>query len=124
MITDKKEILQELKKILSAYSKKLKVTRDGEMGYELYCTKKVTVWNKEIDGMFFSSAMIRGGFTGFYFFPIYTHAGEFKDIPAELKKCLKGKSCFHIKKLDKVLEKQIKDIAKKGYDLFLKTGWI
>ena len=71
------------------------------------CTaqKKITLGKKEYDGMFFSAAKIQGGFTGFYFFPIYTHPGEFKDIPAELKKCLKGKSCFHIKKLDDVFGK-------------------
>jgi hypothetical protein len=99
MITDKKEILAELKKILSANSKGLKITKDSDKGFELSGTKTVTAFKKEFNGMFFASAKIQGGFVGFYFFPIYTHAGEFKDLPAELKKCLKGKSCFHFKKL-------------------------
>jgi|SRR4030095_15405352 len=124
MTTDKKEILTELKKILSACSEDLKVTKDGGKGFELSGTKKVIAFKKEFNGMFFAAAKILGGFVGFYFFPIYTHAGEFKDLPSELKKCLKGKSCFHIKKLDDVLAKQINSVLKKGVSVYKKAGWI
>ncbi len=122
MITDKPEILASLKKLLSKYSKFMKVTKDTEKVYELYCKKKVTMFNKEIDGLYFASAVIQGGFVGLYFFPIYTNPKNFSELPAELRKCLKGKSCFHIKKLDKELELQIKDMLKQGYDLYKKGG--
>ncbi len=36
MLTEKTEILESLRKILSKYSKSLKVTKDSEKGYELY----------------------------------------------------------------------------------------
>ncbi len=85
MITGKIEILSELKEILSGFSNNLRVTRDGKNGYELYTTKSVTVGKKIIEGMYFASVVIQGGFVGFYFFPIYTHPHEFKDIPLELK---------------------------------------
>jgi len=124
MITDKAEILGELKAILSKHSKNLKVTKDTKKVYELYGTKKVVVGKKEVEGIYFASAVIQGGFTGFYFFPVYTHPHEFSDIPAELKKCLKGKSCFHIKKLDAELLKQIKELVKKGASIYKKAGWI
>jgi hypothetical protein len=74
--------------------------------------------------MYFATAAIKSGYVGFYFFPIYTHPKEFTGIPDELKKCLKGKSCFHIKKLDKLLEGQIKDMVKQGFELYKKTGWV
>ena len=124
MLTEKTEILESLKKILSKFCKQLKVTRDSGKVYEIYCKKSVTVFNKQLDGMYFASAKILGGFVGFYFFPIYTHPKEFVNIPAEIRKCLKGKSCFHIKKLDKTLESQIKDMVKQGYDLYKKNGWV
>jgi hypothetical protein len=122
MKTDKPEILTALKKLLSKYSKSMKVTKDNDKAYELYCTKKVNMFNKEIDGLYFASAVIQGGFVGLYFLPIYTNPKNFAELPAELRKCLKGKSCFHIKKLDKGLELQIKEMLKQGYDLYKKAG--
>lgn len=122
MKTEKPEILSALKVILSKFSKSMKVTKDSDKGYELYCTKKVTVHNKVVNGMYFAAAIIQGGFVGLYFFPIYTNPKNFAELPAELRKCLKGKSCFHIKKLDKGLELQIKEMLKQGYDLYKKAG--
>lgn len=74
--------------------------------------------------MFFAGLMLKKGQVGFYFMPIYTHPDKFKDVPAELKKCLKGKSCFHIKKPDAVLDRQLKDILKKGYEVYKEEGWV
>ena len=122
MITEKREILAELKIILSSFSKNMRVTKDSEKGYEIYCTKEVTVGKKTVEGMYFAAAMIQGGFVGF-FFPIYTHPKEFSDLPENLRKCLKGKSCFHIKKLDSELSRSIKTALKKGHNIYKKAGW-
>lgn len=56
--------------------------------------------------------------------PIYTDTSFEKVFKPELLKLLKGKSCFHIKSLDKQLELQIEDALKKGYNLYKKRGWI
>ena len=120
----KTEIFNSLVKILKPYEKKLKVRTDGKSKYELSGKKKVVVWKKEIDGMFFTSVIIQKNFVGFYYFPIYTHAHEFKDLPVNLKKCLKGKSCFHIKKPDKELLTSIKQLIKKGSEIYKKAGWV
>jgi hypothetical protein len=74
--------------------------------------------------MYFASAAIQGSFAGFYFFPIYTHPKEFADMPENLRKCLKGKSCFHIKKLDNDLSKSIRSALKKGFVIYKKAGWV
>lgn len=124
MITDKKEIYKELKAILSAFSKNMKVTEGSGKSCGVYCTKTVTVGKKVVEGMYFASAAIQGGFVGFYFFPIYTHPKEFTDMPENLRKCLKGKSCFHIKKLDSDLSKSIKAALKKGFGIYKKAGWM
>jgi hypothetical protein len=36
----------------------------------------------------------------------------------ELRKCLKGKSCFHIKKLTDSLEKELASMIKRGIELY------
>lgn len=56
--------------------------------------------------------------------PIYIDK-ELKDVfETELLNLLKGKSCFHIKKIDKKLEKQIKKALDIGFDLYKKRRWI
>lgn len=121
---DKKEIFLKLKKLLSPYGRFLKVIKSSENVYELFTAKKAVIGKKVFERMFFASIVIRGGFVGFYFFPVYTHKSRFKTLPVRLKKCLKGKSCFHIKELDMELERQIKDIVKKGFLLYKKAGWV
>ncbi|HWA05003.1 MAG TPA: DUF1801 domain-containing protein [Ignavibacteria bacterium] len=123
-MVEKKEIFTELKKLLEKYGSKLKVTKNNDKAFELHTTKTVTLFNKEYPGLFFASVVIQGGFVGFYFFPIYTNPDKFKDMDPDLRKLLKGKSCFHIKKLDKELTDLIKDLLKQGYDLYKKGGII
>jgi hypothetical protein len=121
---DKKIIFSELEKIFRLYEKKLRFSTDGKSKCQLSAKKTIFVFNKEHKGIFFASAVIQGGFVGFYFFPIYTHVNEFKDLPLILKKCLKGKSCFHIKKNDAELMKSIKNLLKKGLEVYKKAGWV
>jgi hypothetical protein len=120
----KPEIYNELVKLLKPLEKNMKHRTDGKSKYELSGKKKVIAFKKEFDGMFFASVVIQKGFVGFYFFPIYTHVNEFKDIDTALKKCLKGKSCFHIKKIDKEIFDLIKQMVKKGVEIYEKTGWV
>ena len=115
---NKTEIFEKLKNKLSKYTEKLKVTADTNGKYELYGNKKVTLANKEMDGLYFASAVIMKNHVGFYFFPIYTHPDEFKDTPEKLRKCLKGKSCFHIKKTDEDLFTEIEQILDKGFNFY------
>lgn len=120
----KQEIYNALVKILKPYEKKLNMRTDRKCKYELSGKKKVVAWKREFESMFFAAVIIQKGFTGFYFFPIYTHVKEFKKLPDNLKKCLKGKSCFHIKKNDKDLFASIKEIVKQGFDIYKKSGWV
>jgi len=59
-----------------------------------------------------------------YFFPIYTHADQFKDLPDNLRKCLKGKSCFHIKKMDVELEQAIRTMVRRGLEIYQQDGLV
>ena len=118
------ETFGQLKSALSSAAHLLSVKTDTKSRYDLYGKKKVTIGKKEFDGMFFASGILYKSYVGFYFFPIYTHPQEFADLPAELRKCLKGKSCFHIKKLDDSLSKSIRMTLKKGLSLYKRLQWI
>jgi hypothetical protein len=74
--------------------------------------------------VFFASIIIQSKYVGFYYMPIYTDTGLKDVFKPELLGLLKGKSCFHVKKLDAGLEEQISKALEIGYDLYKKRGWI
>jgi hypothetical protein len=66
----------------------------------------------------------QSSYVGFYYMSIYTDV-DIKDLfEPELLALLKGKSCFHVRKLDKKLEKQIAKALRVGHQLYKKRGWI
>lgn len=79
---------------------------------------------QKADGCYFGSIVPKPKDIRLYYFPIYTHASEFTWISDELRKCLKGKSCFHIKKLDDELIGDISAMISKGIDLYEKDDLI
>ena len=56
--------------------------------------------------------------------PVYveTEAKEF--FEPELLALLKGKSCFHVKRLDDELLSQIEAALERGVELYRERGWI
>lgn len=88
------------------------------------CGKKEVMQGKQkVDGYYFASIVPKPKDIRLYFFPIYTHADAFSPSE-ELNKCLKGKSCFHIKKLSPELETEITEMVKKGVELYDADGLI
>jgi len=118
-------IFNELVKIMEPFAKGSLEKVGGDNGQAgLISHKAVTVNGKKSDEVYLAGSLIQKGYVGFYFMPVYT-VPEFKSqLQPELLKCLKGKSCFHIKKMDEQLFSQVKDALKKGYDLYKKKGWI
>jgi hypothetical protein len=75
-------------------------------------------------GVYLAGLVIQKSFVGFYYMPIYVHT-ELKTVLApELIKLLKGKSCFHIKKLDEALPGQIRAALETGYKFYQQNDWI
>lgn len=123
-MTSLPETFNALKPLLVPYERSLVNRSAKPVNYELYSVRKIKVLGKDKDEMFFAGLMTKKDYIGFYFMPIYTHPSKFEDVPPELKKCLKGKSCFHIKKPDALVLKQIEDLLKKGYEVYREEGWI
>ena len=123
MKSDLKEIELTIKELLTGQAPALRVRHDEEKKFEVCGTKEVMQGKQKVDGHYFASVMPKPKDVRFYFFPIYTHVDEYSLSP-ELKKYLKGKSCFHIKKLSEEMEMELKEIIEKGVSLYEKDGLI
>jgi hypothetical protein len=118
------KIYNRLKKILKKYEDPLKPKFDLDSKYDLWSFNNVEIDGRKRKEGFFASIIIQSKYVGLYYMPIYTDS-ELKEVfKPELLSLLRGKSCFHVKKLDNELEKQIKEALKVGYNLYKKRGWI
>lgn len=124
MKTDLKEIRESLVKQFQDFIPPLQARKSSYECYELSGRIKAMQGKQEVDGFYFATVVPKPKDIRLYFFPIYTHATEYGSLSDELKKCLKGKSCFHIKKLSSQMEVEIKDMIQKGVDLYIRDGLI
>ena len=118
------EIQEFLKDSLTAQKPALKITKNSGASFEVTGTIEAMQGKKKVDGLYFASVVPKPKDIRLYFFPIYTHADEFKDISPALRKMLKGKSCFHIKNLDENLKIEIMEMIQLGIKVFQKDGLI
>lgn len=124
MTIDRKEIFDQIKVLMKKYEKPLVARSDYDSRYELWSEKEIEIGGRKRKDIFFAGLIIQSSYVGFYFMPIYTDT-SLKDIFApELLSTLKGKSCFHIKKLDKKILSQIKRSLDVGFNLYKKRGWM
>jgi len=118
------EIFNRLKKILQKFEDPLRSKFNLDSKYDLWSFKDIEIDGRKRKEVYFAGLIIQSSYVGFYYMPVYTDT-SLKDVfQPELLKLLKGKSCFHIKKLDAELESQIEQALQKGYDLYQKRGWI
>ncbi|MCB0536819.1 MAG: hypothetical protein KDE33_04750 [Bacteroidetes bacterium] len=121
-MTDLQNIKQKLINILDEHKSSLKVTLDTPEKYEVSGTIKAMQGKKEVDGIYFASVVPKPKDVRFYFFPTYTHKEQIGELPENLKKALKGKSCFHIKNMDEEFENSLKDLVAKSVELYKSDG--
>lgn len=124
MITDVKEMREILVNILKEHIGDLKISIDTPEKFEVSGTVETMQGKKKVDGIYFCSIVPKPKDVRLYFLPIYTHKEGIGKLPEKLQKCLKGKSCFYIKKLDDELEQNIKDLISQGISLYKNDGWM
>jgi hypothetical protein len=124
MNDDLLEIFHRLKELMMKYESPLTAKIDNEGRYDLWSIKDVVIDNRKKKEIYFAGLMIQKDYVGFYYMPIYSDVDLKGVFGQELLKRLKGKSCFHIKKLDEVLVKQIMEALEIGYSLYKDRGWI
>ena len=124
MEKDLLKIYARLKKILKKHEGTLKPKFDFDSKYDLWSFKDLEIYGRKRKEVYFAGLIIQSKYVGFYYMPVYTDVSLKEFFKPELLKCLKGKSCFHIKTLDENLEKQIEEALDKGYKLYEERGWI
>lgn len=117
MKTELAEIQKTLQALFPPHAPHLQIRAHNEKNFEVAGTKTVMQGKQKVDGHYFASVVPKPKDIRLYFFPIYTHVEAF-DLSPDLKKFLKGKSCFHIKKLTPELEKELKEMIAKGVELY------
>jgi len=127
-----KKIFLELKKILERHSDTFLIedqyigsqTKQKKPGYHLYGRKEVSLFGKKPQPTYIAGVIQQKNYVSFYFSPIYSHPDSFTDICIDLKKFLKGKSCFNINKTTPQLFEEIDDLLKKGIEKYREIEWI
>ena len=117
-ISDLNTIFQSLKDLLSAYAPPLVPKMDDASHYDLWSIKDLVIEGRKRKEVYFAGLIIQKGYVGFYFMPVYAETDLKAVFAPELLKLLKGKSCFHIKKLDPALLDQIKSALQIGYEAY------
>lgn len=117
------EIHQTLKSLFLEHVPPLQVTNDSEQGFEIAGTKEAMQGKQKVKGYYFGSIVPKPKDIRLYFFPIYTDPDQFELSP-ELKKMLKGKSCFHIKKLNDELIGEIRKMMRKAIKIYQEKGLV
>ena len=119
-----KNIFDTIKPLMAAYEPPMVATTNYESRYELYTNKPVVIDGRPKPNIAFAGLIIQTGYVGLYFVPIYTTSGLREFIKPELLKLLKGKSCFHVKKIDADLTTQIEEFLRIGFNIYKENGWI
>jgi len=126
-------IFAQLKKVLQKYAKGAVVgqeellnskAKDKKPMYILYGKKEVAILNRQPQQTYIFGVIQQKNFVGFYSMPVYAFPKELTPESKDLKKALKGKSCFNITHLDNDMIKEIDAHVKKGIQLFKDKGWV
>jgi len=99
-------------------------TKLKKPGYHIYGTKEVSLFGKKPQKTYIAGVIQQKNYVSFYFSPIYSHPDEFKNLSPNLKKTLKGKSCFNIKNITPQIQKELEALLKRGIDKYKEIKWI
>lgn len=118
------QIFKRLKLILSRYSPPLTAVSDYESRYELVSKKQVMYRGKQAEQVYFGAVIIQSAYVGLYLSAVYDEPANLERIGEDLRRKLKGKSCFHIKKLDDSLALEVEQAVKTGFEYYKREGMI
>jgi hypothetical protein len=128
--TSLQAIYEELHELLSEYAPPFVLEEDsikGKRDLHLQAPGPVIVPGKyggspKVVGM--ASIILQKGYVGFYFLPIYLEPALAKKLSPGLRKLLKGKTCFYVRRLTPELKKDVRAALEIGKKDFAKRGWI
>jgi len=117
-------VFEELKGLFAKHVPPLVVLSNQAGRFELVTSKPYLIKGIRKDNAYFGAVMEKKGFIGLYLMFIYEAPEKLERFGPELIKLLKGKSCFHVKKLDENLKEQIADALEEGMAYYRAAGAI
>jgi hypothetical protein len=125
MTKDIDTIRVELTNALLAHESRFRIVKNSDTHFEVHGTIPTMQGRQQVEGIYFASVIPKPKDVRLYFFPIYTHKDGFEGVLGDdLKKFLKGKSCFHVKYLDDQLLNNIQSMIDQGVELYQHQGWL
>ena len=118
------QIFNALRPLLQRYQPPFVSRQDNERYYDLWSIKDLVIAGRKRKEVFFAGLIIQKSYVGFYYMPVYAEPEVKQLFKAELLRLLKGKSCFHIKKLTPGLLSQIEEALEEGYRMYQKRSWV
>lgn len=115
---DLSDISKQIRNMLCKHVPPLAISKDTDQIFEVCGTREVMQGRQKVRGIYFGSIVSKPKDIRLYYFPIYTHVKKFEWISPELRNCLKGKSCFHIRLLSKSLSSDLEKMIDAGIELY------
>jgi hypothetical protein len=116
-------LFEELKALVAPYADHFVVRRDEPGSYDLWSEKDIVVEGRPRKDVFFAGLIVQKSYVGFYFMPVYADTELTAMFGPELLATLKGKSCFHIRRLTPEIAAQVRTALHAGYELYVARGW-
>ena len=125
-------LFSKIKVILEKHSKGLEAKTETigsqakvkKPAYHLYGSKEVSLFGRKPEKTYFGGVIQQKNYVSFYLMLIYSHPELHENIDLNLKKDLKGKSCFNIRKKTLKTLKLIENILEKGIKKYEEINWI
>lgn len=125
MKTDLIEIFQTIRAAMQPYETLGFNSRiNSDVEYDLWSDKNVVLLGKERNEIYFAGLKIMTSSVTLHFMLIYTNPELKELLHPDLLKLLKGKSCFHFKKLDETMMEHIAQALDIGYKAYKKNEWV
>lgn len=109
-----------LKALFAPYVRRLHVRDDTETVYMLY-GETVAQFKGP---MYFGGVRLGRSYVSYHLMPVYTNPELLSRTSDDLRKRMQGKSCFNFVRPDDALFGELRDLTRRGFDLYVAHGWI
>lgn len=117
---DLSPVFTALRDILSPYSPRLQVQRDGPR--ELYLDTHHLLKNGK--PLFFGAVQVKAAYVSFHLMPVYVKPELLDSISEELRGRMQGKSCFNFKRVDPDLLRELEALTRAGFESYREQGFV
>lgn len=124
METNLQQIFFRIKDLMKRYEPPFTPKMNYDSKYDLWSFKKMEAYGRKRKEMYFAGLIIQSSYVGFYYMPVYGEEKLKEVFHPDFLKLLKGKSCFHIKKLDDQTLQWIDEALEIGFKLYQERGWV